>query len=34
MFVDEKGMMATITTPDVYQSNGVIHVVDDVVMAK
>ena len=34
MLKDEKGMMATVTTPDVYQSNGVIHVVDTVVMAK
>lgn len=31
---DEKGMTARITTPDVYQSNGVIHVIDAVVMAK
>ena len=31
---DEKGMTAQITTPDVYQSNGVIHVIDTVVMAK
>lgn len=31
---DEKGMNAAITTPDVYQSNGVIHVIDTVVMAK
>jgi uncharacterized surface protein with fasciclin (FAS1) repeats len=29
---DEKGMTAQITTPDVYQSNGVIHVIDAVVM--
>ena len=34
MLKDEKGMMATVTTPDVYQSNGVIHVIDTVVMAK
>lgn len=31
---DGKGMTANITTPDVYQSNGVIHVIDTVVMAK
>jgi uncharacterized surface protein with fasciclin (FAS1) repeats len=31
---DEKGMMAKITIPDVFQSNGVIHVIDTVVMAK
>jgi uncharacterized surface protein with fasciclin (FAS1) repeats len=31
---DEKGMTAKITTPDVHQSNGVIHVIDTVVMAK
>ena len=31
---DEKGMNAGITTADVYQSNGVIHVIDTVVMAK
>ena len=30
---DEKGQTAGITTPDVYQSNGVIHVIDSVVMA-
>lgn len=29
---DEKGGMATVTIKDVYQSNGVIHVVDHVVM--
>jgi uncharacterized surface protein with fasciclin (FAS1) repeats len=34
MLKDEKGMTAQITTPDVYQSNGVIHVIDTVVMAK
>jgi uncharacterized surface protein with fasciclin (FAS1) repeats len=34
MLKDEKGMTAEITTPDVYQSNGVIHVIDSVVMAK
>lgn len=31
---DDKGMTAAITTPDVYQSNGVIHVIDTVLMAK
>ena len=30
---DEKGMNAAITTPDVYQKNGVIHVIDTVVLA-
>ncbi len=29
---DEKGHMAAISTPDVYQSNGVIHVINTVVM--
>jgi len=29
---DEKGSMATITTADVFQSNGVIHVIDAVVL--
>ena len=29
---DEKGHMALISTPDVYQSNGVIHVINTVVM--
>ena len=29
---DGKGDMAHITTPDVYQSNGVIHVVDHVLL--
>ena len=29
---DEKGNIANITTYDVYQSNGVIHVIDAVVM--
>ncbi|RXK86820.1 fasciclin domain-containing protein [Filimonas effusa] len=29
---DEKGGMATVTIKDVYQSNGVIHVVDNVLM--
>jgi len=31
---DGKGMTAAITTADVYQSNGVIHVIDTVVMTK
>ena len=31
---DGKGMHAAITTADIYQSNGVIHVIDTVVMAK
>ena len=31
---DEKGGAATVTTKDVYQSNGVIHVVDYVLMPK
>jgi uncharacterized surface protein with fasciclin (FAS1) repeats len=31
---DGKGMTAAITTADVYQSNGVIHVIDTVVMAE
>jgi uncharacterized surface protein with fasciclin (FAS1) repeats len=31
---DEKGMTAKITIPDVHQSNGVIHVIDTVVMGK
>ena len=29
---DEKGGVSTITTADVFQSNGVIHVVDTVLM--
>jgi uncharacterized surface protein with fasciclin (FAS1) repeats len=29
---DEKGGTAMITTPDVYQSNGVIHIIDSVLM--
>ena len=29
---DEKGGIATITIPNVYQSNGVIHVIDHVLM--
>jgi uncharacterized surface protein with fasciclin (FAS1) repeats len=31
---DEKGNWAKVTTKDVYQSNGVIHVIDKVVMPK
>ena len=31
---DEQGMNAAITIPDVRQSNGVIHVIDSVVMPK
>ncbi|WP_312529002.1 fasciclin domain-containing protein [Comamonas sp.] len=29
---DEKGGTATVTIPDVYQSNGVIHVIDKVLL--
>jgi len=32
MLADEKGGTAMVTTADVYQSNGVIHVIDTVVM--
>ena len=32
MLKDEKGGMAMVTIPDVFQSNGVIHVIDTVVM--
>jgi uncharacterized surface protein with fasciclin (FAS1) repeats len=31
---DEKGMTAKVTIPDVFQSNGVIHVIDTVLMSK
>jgi uncharacterized surface protein with fasciclin (FAS1) repeats len=31
---DEKGGMATVTIGDVYQSNGIIHVIDSVVLPK
>ncbi|HVG31226.1 MAG TPA: fasciclin domain-containing protein [Pyrinomonadaceae bacterium] len=31
ILVDEKGGTSTVTTADVYQSNGVIHVIDTVV---
>ena len=32
MLTDEKGGMATVTVGNVYQSNGVIHVIDTVLM--
>jgi uncharacterized surface protein with fasciclin (FAS1) repeats len=32
VIVDAKGNMAVVTTADVYQSNGVIHVVDQVLL--
>ena len=32
VLTDEKGGMATITTANVFQSNGVIHVIDSVLM--
>ena len=32
ILTDEKGGMAKVTIADVYQSNGVIHVIDTVVM--
>jgi uncharacterized surface protein with fasciclin (FAS1) repeats len=34
MLKDENGGMAKVTIPDVFQSNGVIHVIDHVVMPK
>jgi uncharacterized surface protein with fasciclin (FAS1) repeats len=34
MLLDEKGGTATVTIKDVYQSNGVIHVIDHVVLPK
>lgn len=34
MLKDEKGEMALVTVPNVFQSNGVIHVIDTVVMPK
>lgn len=34
VITDEKGGMSTVTTADVNQSNGVIHVVDAVVLPK
>ncbi len=32
MLTDEKGGMATVTIPNVYQSNGVIHVINTVLL--
>lgn len=32
--IDEKGGGAVVETPDVYQSNGVVHVIDSVLMPK
>jgi uncharacterized surface protein with fasciclin (FAS1) repeats len=32
MLTDAKGGIAIITTADVFQSNGVIHVIDTVLM--
>jgi uncharacterized surface protein with fasciclin (FAS1) repeats len=32
MLKDEKGGMALVTVANVFQSNGVIHVIDNVVM--
>ena len=34
MITDEKGGAAKVTIVDVYQSNGVIHVVDKVMLPK
>ncbi|AWI26674.1 fasciclin domain-containing protein [Flavobacterium pallidum] len=34
VLTDEKGNTSTVTTANVYQSNGVIHVVDNVLMHK
>ncbi|MFA6275222.1 MAG: fasciclin domain-containing protein [Pedobacter sp.] len=34
MLKDEKGAMAKVTIKDVFQSNGVIHVIDTVLMPK
>lgn len=34
MLKDEKGGVATVTIKDVYQSNGVIHVIDHVLLPK
>ena len=34
VLTDEKGGMSTVTTADVYQKNGVIHVIDHVVLPK
>jgi len=32
VLIDAKGGKSTVTIPDVYQSNGVIHVVDSVLI--
>ncbi|MNW11924.1 Fasciclin domain protein [compost metagenome] len=34
MLTDEMGGMSTVTIADVYQSNGVIHVIDKVLLPK
>ncbi|HZV91676.1 MAG TPA: fasciclin domain-containing protein, partial [Caldimonas sp.] len=34
MLTDEKGGTADVTIPDVVQSNGVIHVIDKVLLPK
>lgn len=34
MLTDEKGGMATVTISNVYQSNGIIHVIDHVVLPR
>lgn len=34
MLTDENGGMSKITIADVFQSNGVIHVIDSVVLPK
>ena len=34
VLTDEKGGMATVTISNVYQSNGIIHVIDHVVLPK
>lgn len=34
MVMDESGNTAKVTIKDVYQSNGVIHVIDTVLMPK
>lgn len=34
MIKDEKGGVAILTTKDVYQSNGVIHVINKVLLPK
>ena len=34
MVTDEKGGTANVTIADVYQSNGVIHVIDKVLLPK